>query len=87
LWNLVDLYLFVLRDLGEIEAKRQFARFRDLVVEPPDDWLFEAMALKRASPKLSYADTVGYTASRRLKARFLTGDSAFRRMPEVEFHP
>jgi len=54
-------------------------------VEPEDEWLFEAMALKARRPKLSYADTIGYTTARRLGARFLTGDEAFRRLPDVEF--
>jgi predicted nucleic acid-binding protein len=85
LLNLVELYLAILRDRGEEEAKRAFARFRDLVTEVPDDWLFEAMALKLTRPKLSYADAIGYTASRRLDCRFLTGDPAFRRMADVEF--
>lgn len=85
LLNLIELYLAILRDFGEEEAKRQFARFRDLVSELPDDWLYEAMALKLKRPKLSYADAVGYTASRRLQCRFLTGDPAFRRMADVEF--
>jgi len=54
-------------------------------VEPEDEWLLEAMALKARRPRLSYADTIGYTAARRLGARFLTGDEAFRRLPDVEF--
>ncbi len=85
LWNLVELYLAILRDRGEAEARRQFARFRGISVEPEDEWLFEAMALKARRPKLSYADAVGYTSARRLGARFLTGDEAFRRLEDVEF--
>jgi len=85
LWNLAELYLVVLRDRGEKEARNQFARFRDLAVETPDDWLFEAMGLKLRKPSLSYADAIGYVAARRLGARFLTGDDAFRRLQNVEF--
>jgi hypothetical protein len=84
-WNLVELYLASLRDRGEVEARRHFERFRRIAVDPNDEWLFEAMALKVRRPKLSYADTIGYTISRRLGARFLTGDEAFRRLPDVEF--
>lgn len=85
LWNLVELYLAILRDRGEAEARRQFTRFRAIAIEPQDEWLFEAMALKARRPKLSYADAVGYAAARRIGARFLTGDEAFRRLPDVEF--
>ena len=85
LWNLVELYLAILRDRGEAEARRQFSRFRSIAVDLEDEWLFEAMSLKVRRPKLSYADAVGYAASRRLGARFLTGDEAFRRLPDVEF--
>jgi len=84
-WNLVELYLASLRDRGEAEARRHFARFRTLAVVAEEEWLFEAMALKVRRPKLSYADTIGYTMARRLGARFLTGDEAFRRMADVEF--
>jgi len=84
-WNLVELYLAILRDRGEIEAQRQFARFRTIAIDPEDGWLFEAMGLKVRRPKLSYADAIGYTAARRIGARFLTGDEAFRRLPDVEF--
>lgn len=85
LWNLTELYLVVLRDHGEEESKRQFARFRGLVVEIPDDWLFDAMALQLRKAALSYADAIGYVAAQRLDARFLTGDEAFRRLENVEF--
>jgi len=84
-WNLVELYLAVLRERNEEEARRQFVRFRPLAVDVPDDWIFEAMAMKLSRSSLSYADTIGYTAARRLGARFLTGDEAFRRLPDVEF--
>jgi len=84
-WNLVELYLAVLRERGEDEARRQFTRFRPVAVEVVDDWIFEAMGLKLARSSLSYADAIGYTAARRLGARFLTGDEAFRRLPDVEF--
>ena len=84
-WNLVELYLAILRDRGEVEARRQFARFRTIAIDPEDEWLFEAMGLKVRRPKLSYADAIGYTAARRIGARFLTGNEAFRRLPDVEF--
>ena len=85
MWNLVELYLALLRNHGETEAQRQFRRFQSILVDPEDAWLFEAMALKVRRPKLSYADAIGYTAARQTGARFLTGDEAFRRLPDVEF--
>jgi len=85
LWNLAELYLAILRDRGDAEARRQFVRFRTIAVDPDDEWLFEALALKARRPALSYADAIGYTAARRVGARFLTGDEAFRRLPDVEF--
>jgi len=81
----MELYLAVLRDRGEETARTAFARFRDLAAETPDDWLFDAMALKLRKPALSYADAIGYVAADRLAARFLTGDEAFRRLENVEF--
>jgi len=64
-WNLVELYLAILRDRGETEAQRQFAWFRTIAINPEDGWLFEAMGLKVRRPKLSYADAIGYTGSAR----------------------
>ena len=87
IWNLVELYAVVRRHFDQEQARRQFARFRSLAVDTPDDLLREAMELKAAQAGLSYADAIGYTAARRLGARFLTGDPAFRKMPDVEFRP
>jgi len=43
------------------------------------------MELKVRRPKLSDADAIGSAAACRIGARFLTGDAAFRRLPDVEF--
>jgi hypothetical protein len=56
-----------------------------IVIDPEDGWLFEAMGLKARRPKFSYADAIGYTAARRIRARFLKGGEVFRRLPDVEF--
>jgi len=77
----------VARHLGREEARRQVARFRRIVVEPSENLLWDAMDLKLAQPKLSYADAIGHATAVDLGARFLTGDRAFRRMSNVEFRP
>jgi len=43
------------------------------------------LKMKRAGCNLSYADALGYSLSRKLRVKFLTGDSAFKGLPNVEY--
>ena len=41
--------------------------------------------LKRKDKDISYADALGYSLSRKMGLRFLTGDKAFRGLAGVEY--
>ena len=41
--------------------------------------------LKNKGLNISYVDAVGYQVARERKIKFLTGDEAFRDLPDVEF--
>lgn len=87
IFNLVELYYSLLKDLGEESAKVGYHRFRNCVIEFKYDIIFEAMKLKleNKNKKLSYTDCIGYTLALKNNLKFLTGDKGFEDMDNVEF--
>jgi len=87
--NLIELYFLVLREHGEKAAKDAYAVFRHYQAEIDDEDIRRGMKLrlrmKLDNIDLSYADAIGYVMAERLGARYLTGDDAFRTLPNVEF--
>ncbi len=87
--NLMELYFLVLREHGENTADRSYATFRLFETSFDDEDVKEAMKLrlrlKAGKNHLSYADALGYHIAKRIGAKFLTGDDAFQRLPNVEF--
>ena len=45
----------------------------------------EAMNLKIKNKQISIPDAIGYIISKKLNAKFLTGDKEFKDMVDVEF--
>lgn len=85
LLNLYELYYYLLRDMGEKKAKELFFQFRNLVIPIKDEYIFLASAFKRKHKDVSYADALGYVMATQNKAKFLTGDSAFQNISQVQF--
>jgi predicted nucleic acid-binding protein len=87
--NLMELYFHVLRDAGEDAADSTYAQFKQYVVQLSDEDVKNGMKfrLRSMSKRLdvSYTDAVGFATSERLGTKFLTGDEAFKRLPNVEF--
>jgi len=87
--NLMELYFLVLREHGENIADSSYATFRVFETSFNDEDVKEAMKvrlrLKAGKTHLSYADAMGYHLSKKLSAKFLTGDDAFENLPNVEF--
>jgi predicted nucleic acid-binding protein len=87
--NLMELYFLVMRESGEDVADEAYTTFRVFETDFDDEDVKEAMKmrlrLKAQKKDISYADALGYQLSRKLKARFLTGDDAFKNLPNVEF--
>ncbi|MHB8585311.1 MAG: PIN domain-containing protein [Thermoplasmatota archaeon] len=54
-------------------------------LDPTDDDFVAASKLRLQHPRWSRVDALGYVLADRLGYRFLTGDSAFRNVPNVEF--
>lgn len=89
IFNLVELYYIFLREHGAKAADGVYSAYRHFLAELADEDVRGGMALKlRMKSKgigLSYADALGYAISERLGMRFLTGDDAFKGLPNVEF--
>jgi hypothetical protein len=87
--NLMELYFHVLQDAGEDSAEGSYIQFRQFVVPLVDQEVKNAMKFRlRAKSKrmdISYADAIGYTISKSLGFKFLTGDESFKNLENVEF--
>lgn len=86
-FNLVEVTYAVLRDAGEEKAKEIYRKFEDCVEEIDEETVMEALKVKQKYNKrdLSYADCIGYAVAKRKKILFLTGDSDFKDLENVEF--
>ncbi|HLD86683.1 MAG TPA: PIN domain-containing protein [Candidatus Nanoarchaeia archaeon] len=87
MFNLVELHFVYLKQAGEKEAEGVLQAFRDHVVPLNDEIIRQANRFKLAHIKkrLSYADCIGYAAAQYFEVPFVTGDYAFKGLPDVEF--
>jgi predicted nucleic acid-binding protein len=88
--NLVELYYLVLRERGSEEeadgALAAFGQFESRVTaEDIRDGMKMRLSARARKTDFSYADAIGYAMSNRLGMRYLTGDDAFKGIPNVEF--
>ncbi len=87
--QLMEAYYYALSNRGVEAADAAYDYFLPMCVELPDASIREAMKMrlesKRAGKNISYADAIGYVRAKELNAVFLTGDSAFKDMENVEF--
>jgi hypothetical protein len=87
--DLMELYFHVLRDAGERVADDTFTQFKQYIVPLTDEDVKNGMKFRLRSMSkrldISYTDAVGYVTSEKLGTRFLTGDEAFKHLPNVEF--
>lgn len=85
----MEIYYAALSRFGEGAAEKAYSATGKYAVEFDDSDIKLAMKkrmdLRRRKIDLSYADALGYTVSLRLRVKFLTGDSAFRELENVEF--
>ena len=86
-FNLVELHLHITRIFGEEIADDILVEYSKSVVhfELEDIREMTKLKIKYAKRKLSIPDTLGYSISKRLNIKFLTGDEKFKDMENVEF--
>jgi predicted nucleic acid-binding protein len=90
-FNLFELTYAIYRDFGQEEAANVIGTVRTKVeVIPTDDSDYLNVSDFRSSAnktgkKLSLVDALGYSCSRKLGIKFLTGDKEFSEMENVEY--
>ena len=87
IFNIVEVYFVYLKLYNKQEAERIYGIIKSINIEVDDIILKEAMEFKLANEKMrfSFADCIGYISALRYKAKFLTGDFAFKNLGNVEF--
>ena len=85
--NLYELYYTLLRENLPSIAENFFERFLPVCVELEPKLVKEAALFRLQNKKsgFSYVDALGYVTAKKHGAVFLTGDQAFRKLPNVEF--
>ncbi len=83
--NLMELFYGLLRKFGEKIAIFFYEQFSEYTINYDDESIQEACKLKLTNNKLSYVDCIGYVLAQKNKAKFLTGDKAFKNMDNVEY--
>jgi len=73
--------------MGEQKAKEAYRQFLECVQDIDEEIVFEVLQLKQKYKKrdLSYTDCLGYAFAKQRNLRFLTGDSQFEDIDNVEF--
>jgi predicted nucleic acid-binding protein len=90
-FNIFELTYALFRDFGRDEAAKVVSLMRDrieIVLTEDSDYLSASEFRKsanRTGKKLSLVDALGYSCSRKLGIRFLTGDKEFSEMENVEY--
>ncbi|MBI2137146.1 PIN domain-containing protein [Candidatus Woesearchaeota archaeon] len=85
--NVGEFYAYLLRNYSKSEAEARLGEVAFTIVPMDNEIVKLATEFKMENNRreLSWADCIGYTAAIKLGLKFLTGDSQFRGMPDVEF--
>jgi len=87
LMNLYELYYILIKEKNQEIAEQLFERLLPACTEPTPEDIKNAAILRLQNHKkqLSYVDALGYIVALRKGMPFLTGDDAFRDMPNTLF--
>ena len=87
--NLMEIHYKILSNFGAEPAKMVLNTFSKYLVHFDLEDIEGSMELRLKFNKrglsISYADALGYHLSKKLNMKFLTGDKAFKGLPNVEF--
>jgi predicted nucleic acid-binding protein len=83
--NLMELHLGLTRERGKEYAHGIYLDMEKYCVPFDRETIFEANRIKLSKKGLSYIDCIGYAISLKRNILFLTGDRAFKGLPNVEF--
>lgn len=84
-WNLAEMYYALIRE--QKPAKEHFDEFRKLLVSITFSSIIRGahIKLQHKERRMSYVDCIGYALALEHGIKFLTGDKAFKAMPNVEW--
>ncbi len=87
LLNILEIYYSVLNEAGKEKAGTALEALWPLVAEPTKETIKRAMAFRSQNKRhdLSYANCLGYQLAFERGIKFLTGDTQFRNLKNVEF--
>jgi predicted nucleic acid-binding protein len=87
LLNLMEMYYAALLEYGVERAEEYFSSTKHLMVDFSEQDVKEACSFRFAQrgKNISYVDALGYMIAKNKKAKFLTGDGAFKGMENVEW--
>ena len=85
--NFGEFYAYLIRTYGKETATEKLGALSFKVLELKKEIMIEATEFKLAGnkKKFSWADCVGYVSAQQRGLKFLTGDSEFKNLPNVEF--
>ncbi len=85
--NLIEIAYIIYLDRGQKDAEKVLNHFKEFVIEVPEIIIINALVFRAENKKksLSYADCLGYEYAKHFGLLFLTGDDAFKNLPNVEF--
>ena len=85
--NLYEVYYHLIKEGLDHEADVFFDRFEQYCVPSYPKAIKEASRFRLANTRsdLSFIDSLGYVIAQQHKIKFLTGDKAFQKMPNVMF--
>ena len=83
--NLFELFYKILMLHGKEKAVKYTEKYSEFVIDYDIEVIDRAAILKLNNKNMSMTDCIGYILSLKYGVKFLTGDDAFRGMPNVEF--
>ncbi len=85
--NIGEFYEFLIRALGENKAEYFLKLNTFQIIDIDKEMVLEAVKfrIKNKKKNISWADSIGYVLAKKNHLRFLTGDSQFKDLPNVEF--
>ena len=85
--NIFEIYMAILRENDEKGAEKLFSNYYPFAHDFNEEIIKEAVKLKIKINKrdVSMTDCIGYTLAKQLGIKFLTGDSQFIDLENVEF--
>ena len=85
--NLMELYYFYLRERNPLEGKKAYTKLLNFTAPYSNDTIQRAVEFRfqHKNKKFSYVDCIGYMIAKERSIKFLTSDSGFKGMDNVEF--